>query len=60
MAERAIDRLDGDLRLELDNLAASWAMEGQELSAQELEVLARYLLGEIDAAERDRLIHTVS
>jgi hypothetical protein len=51
---RAIDRLDEQKRHELDILAASWQMERMPLSAAEIEVLALYLLGEIDADERRR------
>jgi anti-sigma-K factor RskA len=51
---RAIDRLDEQKRHELDNLVASWQVERMPLSAAEIEVLALYLLGEIDADERRR------
>jgi hypothetical protein len=51
---RAIDRLDEQKRHELDNLVASWQMERMPLSDAEIEVLALYLLGEIDADERRR------
>lgn len=51
---RAIDRLDADMRFKLDNIAASWRMEGMSPSEDEINVLARYLLGEIDAEERHR------
>jgi hypothetical protein len=51
---RAIDRLDEQKRHELDILVASWQMERMPLSAAEIEVLALYLLGEIDADERRR------
>ncbi|GAA1119327.1 hypothetical protein GCM10009630_16420 [Kribbella jejuensis] len=53
---RAIDRLNADQRRQLDNLIASWRMENMPLSDPEIEVLARYVLGEIDAAERRRLL----
>lgn len=56
-AERAYDRLSEELRFKLDNVAASWAMEGQDPTPDELEILARFLLQEITAAERDRLMH---
>ena len=45
------DRLPDDLRFKLDNIAASWRMEGQELSVAETDVLARYLLGEVPESE---------
>jgi hypothetical protein len=51
---RAIDRLDEQKRHELDNLVASWQMERMPLSDADIEVLALYLLGEIDADERRR------
>jgi hypothetical protein len=49
---RAVDRLDDKMRHELANIVASWRMENQPLSEAEIEVLALYLLGEIDAEER--------
>jgi hypothetical protein len=51
---RAIDRLDEQKRHELENLVASWQMERMPLSDAEIEVLALYLLGQIDADERRR------
>lgn len=53
---RAIDRLNPDQRHKLDNLIASWRMENMQLSDAEIDVLARYVLGEIDATERRRLL----
>jgi hypothetical protein len=55
-SERSVDRLDAKKRLELDNLVASWRMEKMDLGDAEIEVLARYLLGEINTAERRRLL----
>lgn len=49
---RAVDRLDNRMRHELANIVASWQMEKQPLTDAEIEVLALYLLGEIDADER--------
>jgi len=54
--QRAVERLDAEKRLQLDNLVASWRMENMVLGEPEIEVLARYLLGEIDADERRRLL----
>lgn len=53
-AKRAIDRLDDSMRHKLDNIVASWKMEKMILSEDEIEVLALYLLGEIDSDERRR------
>jgi hypothetical protein len=47
--DSAYDRLPEDLRFKLDNIAASWQMEGQPPSPAELEILARFLLGDITA-----------
>jgi hypothetical protein len=58
--DSAYDRLPEDLRFKLDNIAASWQMEGQPPSPAELEILARFLLGDITAEERDRLMHRTS
>jgi hypothetical protein len=55
-SDRAVDRLDPDKRHQLNNLIASWQMEKMPLGDAEIEVLARYLLGEIDADERRRLL----
>ncbi len=55
-SERALDRLDAEKRRQLDNLIASWRMEKMPLGDDEIEVLARYLLGEFDADERRRLL----
>jgi hypothetical protein len=51
--ERAIDRLSPEERAGLTNIAASWKMEGADLSDQALEILARYMLNEISADECD-------
>jgi hypothetical protein len=49
--ERAIDRLDETMRHKLDNIIASYQMERMTLTDAEVEILALYLLGEIDADE---------
>ena len=49
----ALDRLTAVQRRDLDNLAASFAMENMPLSQPALEVLAAYCLREISAAECD-------
>lgn len=53
---RAIDRLDTEQRFKLDNIAASWRMEGIGPSEEILDISALYLLGEIDFAEQRRRI----
>ncbi|MEU8225909.1 antitoxin VbhA family protein [Kribbella sp. NPDC048915] len=53
---RAVDRLDPEKRHQLDNLVASWRMENMPLTDTEIEIFARYLLGEITAEERRRLL----
>jgi predicted DNA-binding protein (UPF0251 family) len=53
-AKRAIDRLDEPMRHKLDNIIASWKMEKMILTEDEIEVLALYLLGEIDSDESRR------
>ncbi|MGW7686078.1 antitoxin VbhA family protein [Kribbella sp. NPDC054772] len=55
-SDRAVDRLDAEKRHQLDNLIASWRMENMPLSAPEIDILARYILGEITADERTRLL----
>ncbi len=57
---RAVDRLDDQKRRQLENLAASWKMENMPLGEAEIEVLALYLLGEIDAAERRRRLDSLA
>lgn len=52
-----LERLSPAMRRELDNIAASWKMEDQELTAAELEILARFMLGEISREECVRLMH---
>lgn len=52
----ALDRLDPEKRHQLNNLIASWRMENTPLTDPEIEILARYLLGEITADERRRLM----
>jgi len=47
----AVDRLDENMRYELTQIVASWRMEKQELTPAEIEILALYLLGEIDSEE---------
>jgi hypothetical protein len=53
---RPIDRLTPEKRHQLNNLIASWRMEKMPLSDQEIDILARYLLGEITAEESNRLM----
>ncbi|GAA1579123.1 hypothetical protein GCM10009804_39510 [Kribbella hippodromi] len=55
--DRAVDRLDAGKRRKLDNLVASWRMENMTLSDPEIDILARYLLGEITTDERTRLLN---
>jgi hypothetical protein len=55
-SNRAVDRLDTEKRHQFDNLIASWRMENMPLGDAEIEILARYILGEIDAGERRRLL----
>ncbi|MFF0345398.1 antitoxin VbhA family protein [Kribbella sp. NPDC004875] len=59
-SNRAIDRLSPDKRRQLDNLIASWQMENMPLTAPEIDVLARYVNGEITADERRRLLDELS
>lgn len=51
-----LERLSPAMRRELDNIAVSWKMEDQELTAAELEILARYMLGEISREDCARLM----
>jgi hypothetical protein len=55
-SNRAVDRLDAEKRHQLNNLIASWRMENMPLGDAEIDILARYVLGEIDADERRRLL----
>ncbi|HEY3559336.1 MAG TPA: antitoxin VbhA family protein [Kribbella sp.] len=54
--DRAIDRLDPEQRHQLNNLIASWRMENLALTDPEIDILARHILGEIDATESRRLM----
>ena len=49
--DRPADRLDESQRLKLDNIVASYRMEQQVLTADEIDILALYLLGEISSDE---------
>lgn len=53
-AGTARSRLTTEQDASLRNTAASFAMENMEPSADELEVLAAYTLGEISAEECDQ------
>ncbi len=50
----AYDRLPRAQQRNLRSIAASMAMEDMAPSAEQLEILALHMLGEIDAAERTR------
>lgn len=49
--QRPADRLDPSQRLKLDNIVASYRMEQQILTEDEIDILALYLLGEISSDE---------
>ncbi|WP_350277482.1 antitoxin VbhA family protein [Kribbella sp. HUAS MG21] len=55
-SERPVDRLDPEKRHQLNNLIASWRMENMPLSDKEIDIFARYLLGEITAEQRRQLL----
>lgn len=56
----ALDQLTADQRRAVSNAAASLRMEGQTLADEHLEVVARYVLGEIDGAECDAQMRETS
>lgn len=53
-----LERLSPAMRRELDDIAVSWKMEDQELTGGELEILARFMLGEISREECARLMRS--
>lgn len=55
----AMDRLSPQQRLGLRNLAASSAMDGVEVPHEDLEVMARHLLGEITEDQMVEQLHAL-
>lgn len=56
----AADRLSPDQRLQLDSLAASFAMEDMDFSDAELDVLAAYVLEELTRDQALDRLHALN